>query len=134
MIKKNNSHTDIYPFLSDIDWLKKLNQLIIKDIKNPHVSNSLLAKKMNVSESHFYKLMKIKTGMSPNLYIRTVKLNFAKHLIETNEYIRVSDVAYQTGFRRIDYFSRLFSEKFGMRPKNMIAKNKKLPRRHILAA
>lgn len=101
-------------------WLKKLNQILIENMENEALSNAFLAQRMNVSESHFYRLMKDRTGKSPNKYIRELKLNFAKTLLESGRFEHISAVAYQVGFRRVDYFSRLFEGQFGVRPKVLI--------------
>ena len=116
----NNSDTTKYINPDNTDWLAQLNDVILEYIEKEDLSNAFLAQKMNVSESHFYRLVKAKTGMSPNLYVRELKLNFAKALIKSKEYSLVSEIAYRVGFRRVDYFSRLFLQQFGRRPKAIL--------------
>ena len=116
----NTSETSPTINAEPADWLIQLNQIIRQHIEKEELSNAFLAQKMNVSESHFYRLVKAKTGKSPNLYVRELKLNFAKALIESKEYSLVSDLAYRVGFKRVDYFSKLFLQQFGKRPKDLM--------------
>ena len=122
----NNSDTTKYINPDNTDWLAQLNDVILEYIEKEDLSNAFLAQKMNVSESHFYRLVKERTGKTPNKYIRVLKLNFAKTLLESGKFEHISTVAYQVGFKRVDYFSRLFEEQFGVRPKVLIDKKSPL--------
>ena len=46
-----------------------------------------------------------------------IKLNYASELLKTNKAIRISDVAYESGFNDPKYFSTLFKKTFGKTPK-----------------
>ena len=108
------------PFTSHDLWLNKLNRYVELYMEDDMLSNAFLARKMNVSESHFYRILKEKTGKSPNIYIRELRLHHAKIMLESGKYKRISTVAYQIGFKRVDYFSKLFLLEFGVRPKTLI--------------
>jgi YesN/AraC family two-component response regulator len=45
-----------------------------------------------------------------------IKLNHASELLKTNKTIRMSDVAYESGFNDTRYFSTLFKKSFGKTP------------------
>jgi len=109
------------PSSNSSTWLEKLTQLAIENLENDDLSNVFLAQNMNVSEAHFYRLVKEKTGKSPNKFIRELRLNLAKKMLESGEIHRVSLVAYKVGFQRVDYFSRLYEERFGVRPSSVIS-------------
>lgn len=103
-----------------VNWVKKLNQIILENLESEDFSNAFLAKEMNVSEVHFYRLVKERTGQSPNKYIRELKMELAKEMIDSGKFNRVSLVAYKVGFQRVDYFSKLFEKHFGVRPITLI--------------
>jgi transcriptional regulator GlxA family with amidase domain len=57
------------------------------------------------------------TGMSISHYVRSLRLRKAQELLTTSG-LNVSQVAYAVGFDNPKYFSRLFSEEFGVSPAN----------------
>ena len=101
-------------------WVKQLTDLINQNLEEEDLSNAELASEMNVSEAQFYRLVKERTGKSPNKFIRELKLIKAKKMLESGKADRVSLVAYKVGFERVDYFSKLFEERFGVRPSSLI--------------
>lgn len=76
----------------------------------------LLAKDLNMGYSAFRKNFKKKIGVSPNQYHLTLRLNRATHLLNSTN-LTISEVAYQTGFDSLFYFSKLFKKKMGKSPK-----------------
>ena len=54
------------------------------------------------------------TGLTPNKYIRTIRLQQAKTLLEHG--MSVKKTAYEVGFLKVGYFSKLFKEEFGKLP------------------
>lgn len=55
------------------------------------------------------------TGLSLTLYVRGIRLQKARLLL-ADPALSISEVAYQTGFNDPKFFSRVFSEEFGMSP------------------
>ena len=98
-----------------IQFLKKIERLIHEDISNSNFGSEALAKKLLVSESQVYRKIKAITGKSTAVYIRSIRLLYAKDLlINTNK--TVSEVAYNVGFNDPSWFSRSFKNEFGFSP------------------
>ena len=76
---------------------------------------SFLAEKFNMSESHFRKLFKGFTGLSPNEYRNGLRIEHAKELLSRN-LLSVSEVARGVGIEDQFYFSRIFKESEGISP------------------
>jgi AraC-like DNA-binding protein len=55
--------------------------------------------------------------MSPVDLVIKIKLNHASELLKNNKTIRISEVAYASGFNDPKYFSTLFKKFFGKIPK-----------------
>jgi transcriptional regulator GlxA family with amidase domain len=55
------------------------------------------------------------TGLSLSRYLRAMRLRKAQELL-TDSGLNVSEVAYAVGFEDPKYFSRVFSEAFGVSP------------------
>jgi len=65
-----------------------------------------------------YRKLKAITGKSTAIYIRFIRLKKAKELISETEKT-ISEIAYEVGFKDLAYFSRCFSELFGVSPVNL---------------
>jgi AraC-like DNA-binding protein len=73
---------------------------------------------MGLSQSQLYRKIKALTLLSTAAFIRRVRLQEGKRLLETTE-LTVSEVAYEVGFTTPGYFSDAFLEEFGTRPHAM---------------
>lgn len=98
-----------------LQFLKKVVKLIHKDISNSEFGSEELAKKLLVSESQVYRKIKAITGKSTAIYIRSVRLQYAKELL-VNSDRTVSEVAFDVGFNDPSWFSRAFKKEFGYSP------------------
>jgi transcriptional regulator GlxA family with amidase domain len=67
--------------------------------------------------SSFRKAFKQITGESPNQYHLNLRLNRAKDLLMTT-ILNINEIADQTGFESVFYFSKLFKKKNGVSPHN----------------
>lgn len=76
-----------------------------------------LARELPMGYSKFRKAFKHYTGESPNQYHLNLRLNRARSLL-TSTALNVNEVANQTGFDSLFYFSRLFKKKNGLSPKS----------------
>ena len=56
------------------------------------------------------------TGLSPNKYIRTVRLQMAREILETQEVYTLKEVSIAVGFENVTYFGKLFKTEFGKHP------------------
>ena len=82
---------------------------------NAQFSMPQLCKAMGISRAQVYRKIKERTGNSPSVYIRSLKLQKAKELLESTD-LNVAEIAYEVGFKDLSYFSRSFSEEFGISP------------------
>ena len=102
----------------DEQFLQKLSAFIDERIDDPELKISDLEEAMLLSNMQLYRKLKALTGLSPTLFIRSVRLQKAKALLEKGE-LNVSEVAYSTGFSDPAYFSRVFKEAYGVSPVDM---------------
>ncbi|WP_028891001.1 AraC family transcriptional regulator [Tenacibaculum sp. 47A_GOM-205m] len=88
--------------------------MVIKFIKNnltnKDITVELLAEKACMSTSHFHKKFKNTLGISPIDYINSEKIKFSKKLIKQSKNLRISEIAYKSGFNNISYFNRQFKK------------------------
>lgn len=100
-------------------FLKKMNEIIEKNIDNTQFSVDVLTEKMNMSRSSLHRKIKGVTDLTPNDYIRLQRLKRAASLLCESGY-RVNEIASLTGFTSASYFTKCFHQHFGMLPKEFI--------------
>jgi transcriptional regulator GlxA family with amidase domain len=68
-----------------------------------------------LAERTFKRRFAQATGMSPIEYVHALRIEEAKHLLETTDVV-VEGIANEVGYEDAGYFSRLFREKVGLTP------------------
>ena len=97
-------------------FLQKIIKIINDETGNHSFGSSMhLAHKMHLSESQIYRKLKAITGKSTAVFIRSVRLQKAKELIQTTDKT-ISEIAYEVGFNDPSWFSRAFKEEYGYAP------------------
>lgn len=100
-------------------FLQKTIKIIHEEISNHSFGSSVhLARKMHLSESQIYRKLKAITGKSTAVFIRSVRLQKAKEMIQTTDKT-ISEIAYEVGFNDPSWFGRAFKEEFGFTPSAM---------------
>jgi signal transduction histidine kinase/DNA-binding response OmpR family regulator/ligand-binding sensor domain-containing protein len=104
-------------FLSDHDsaFMNELYQLMEKELSNPELNITRITEVMHISRTKFYYKMKGLTGMNPNIFFKTYKLNRAAELITEGKY-NISEIADMTGYSTLSHFSSSFKKHFGITP------------------
>jgi len=74
-----------------------------------------LAQMCNLSETHFRRLFKECTGVSPMSYRNQLRIRLACRLLQGGQ-CSITEIADQLGFENINYFSRVFKEIKGVSP------------------
>ncbi|MES2239632.1 MAG: two-component regulator propeller domain-containing protein [Bacteroidota bacterium] len=103
----------------DIDFISNITDLIEKNISDTELTANFLCSELGMSSSKLYRKIKQLTDLSPNEFIRTVRLKKAAQLLKMRTY-NVSEVADQVGFNDPLYFSRCFKKQFGYSPSRLI--------------
>lgn len=73
------------------------------------------AQAANASTRHFCKVFKSSTGITFTDYLARMRVEKAKHLLQ-NPHLRVSEIAFETGFESISQFNRSFKRITGHSP------------------
>ncbi len=105
-------------------FLQKALKYIYDNLDNPQMSVEILSAHLFISRSSLYNKILEYTGMTPVEFIRSVKLEKAKELLEKTD-MTVAAVAYETGFANPAYFTKVFKTKYNMTPSEFQAEMKK---------
>jgi len=77
-----------------------------------------LAKRADLSPSHFRTMFKQATGMTATSYQQHLKISKATEFLSSGEY-NVTEAARATGFRDVYYFSHLYKKLTGSNPSDV---------------
>ena len=94
---------------------------ILQETFDTPVNIEKLAKELPMGYSTFRRAFKKNTGSSPNQYLLDLRLNKAKDLLVSTN-LSINEIADQTGFDSIHYFSKLFKKKNDVSPKSFRVK------------
>lgn len=100
--------------------IKRVMDAIMKHLDDSEFGVQELSDAVGLSRVHLNRKMKEHFGISPNTFIRSVRLKQAAYLLVNNK-VTISEVAYKVGFSSHSYFSSNFHEYFGMSPKEFVA-------------
>lgn len=99
------------------EFIKRLNTFIFENMSNENFSIDSLSSEFAISRTNFQKKIKSITGLTPNDYIKLIRLNKSAELLSSGKY-RVNEVCFLVGFNTPSYFSKCFYEHFGKLPKD----------------
>jgi AraC-like DNA-binding protein len=104
----------------DKDWLLDLEKEIHSSITQNDLNLYDLSFKMAVSERQLHRKISNLIFMTPNKYIRVLRLHKAKKMIDSYIDRSISQIAYKVGYNDVNYFSKIFIEQYDISPKEMI--------------
>jgi len=96
-------------------FLQKLARTVEAQLGDETFGLPQLCKALHMSRSNLFRKVKALTGKSVSDFIRSLRLEKARELLETTE-MNVTEVCYAVGFSSPNYFSRAFQEAFGKPP------------------
>lgn len=100
-------------------FIVKLRSAVMERLDDENFGIPELCKAAGMSRSQLHLKIKALTGRSTSHFMRGIRLQQAKELLSTAE-LNVTEVAYEVGFKDPNYFSRCFSEEFGLSPKKFL--------------
>lgn len=102
-------------FSHEEKFLENAIRVVTKNIENPEFDVKIFTEQMQVSNSMLYRKLKALTNLSPNEFIRNIRLKTASKLMQERKG-NISDIAFSVGFGDAKYFSACFKKEFGVTP------------------
>lgn len=115
-IIKQELSANYFPKKSTLETIKPAIEYIYQNYTLEHISLSHLAELCSISEPYLRRLFHNVFMTSPSVYIRNLRIKYAKELIRSKQY-SITDVAILSGFNNPSYFSREFKKAEGISPK-----------------
>ncbi|RYC66999.1 helix-turn-helix transcriptional regulator [Spirosoma sordidisoli] len=104
----------------DQNWLVGLEREVYGNINQEYLDLNELSYKMAVSERQLHRKVANLVFLTPNKYVRILRLHRARQLIDSYVQQSVSQVAYTVGYKDVHYFSKLFAEQYSISPKQLL--------------
>jgi|GEM_PF-6321501 len=125
---KENRHThnkdkatEVTPVLSSSQqWLQDVESTMLDRLDDSNFSIKEIAQALNISERQFFRRVKQLSGLTPNRYLREVKLKEARRMLEEGAYATVAEVSFAVGFGTPEYFSKIYKERYGCSPSEVL--------------
>ena len=108
----------------DVEFIKKVTRFVEDNISDTTISPKDLCEEMGMSRTSFYHKLKALIDISPNEFIRAIRMKKARAMLLEHHY-NVSEVAYNVGFSDAKYFGTIFKKYFGQNPSTFVAEKKR---------
>ena len=115
-VKEHKGEADESTLSADEKLLQKAETFILENISSPDLKVGIFASELAMSERQLGRIVKKLSGLTPNQFIREIRLRRAHQLLEQRAYPAIADVAYQVGIDNPSYFSKLYLQRFGKQP------------------
>jgi len=124
--KLQERYANIEYFKASPDKNSKIEDSFIGKIRDFMLAN--LGEEINIkslcievamSKTQLYRKFNLLTDKTLFEYLQSLRLHHAKELLMTAD-INVSEAAYQTGFKNVSHFSKVFTKEFGINPSKVL--------------
>ena len=102
------------------EFLHKAKEIVESNLSNNEFSVKEMASELNLSERQTNRVLKKMTGLSCLKFIREVRMQKAYQLLQSRKYATIAEISYAVGFENASYFTKLFANRFGKKPSEML--------------
>ena len=102
----------------DQEFMDKVRAIVEQELANPSFGINDFCRQMGMSRTSIYNKLKTLTGKGPADYIRIMRLNKGKALLQMHRYT-IGEVSSLVGFSDPKYFSTCFKKQFGISPSKL---------------
>lgn len=99
----------------DEELLEKALKVVEENISNELFDIATFSEELGVSRTMLFTKIKAWTNLTPNEFLRVMRMKRAAQLLEQNK-LTVSQVGFQVGFKNPKYFSKCFQRHFSETP------------------
>lgn len=115
--------TSGFPSSLDEEFMQRVT-VLTKERLGKDLTVDILCAAVNMSRTSFYNKIKALTGISPNDFIRNIRMKEAADLLKSRRYT-VAEVADRIGFADPKYFTDAFKKFYGVPPSVYIKQQQK---------
>ena len=105
---------------ADQAWLSEFELLVRQYASGFGLNLNMLSNQLAISERQLFRRIKMIMGITPNQYIRVIRLQLAKEAIKSGKFRTVAEISYAIGFETPGYFSKIFKEIYAIDVKELL--------------
>jgi signal transduction histidine kinase/CheY-like chemotaxis protein/AraC-like DNA-binding protein len=105
---------------ADQEWLERFETYIKNNLDKDYLTIPLIAREFTMSESSLLRKVRRLTGLSPKQYLKEIRLDYARSLLDTQAFRSIAQVAAKAGFSNSRSFTRNFRERYGKPPSDYL--------------
>jgi CheY-like chemotaxis protein/nitrogen-specific signal transduction histidine kinase/AraC-like DNA-binding protein len=102
-------------YKTEDSFMQKIRDIMFVNLEDGTFDIQKLCQHLAISRAQLYRKFKFLTNKTIADYFRSLRLHKARELLLTSG-ANVSDAAYQTGFKNLSHFSKVFTKEFGINP------------------
>lgn len=104
--------------VANLSKIELAKNYIINNFSN-NISVEMVADNIFINRKHFSRIFKKSVGLTPQQYIRNVRMSQALKLLKTTD-LSVTDVAFSVGYNDISTFSKAFKKTYNVSPTDVM--------------
>ena len=105
----------------EAEWMRDFEAHIAENLSDSNLAVAMLARHFAMSESSLLRQVKRLTGASPQQFIKEMRLQHARKMLEEQRHRSVARLASKVGYGDARSFSRSFKKRFGKLPSDFIS-------------
>lgn len=109
------------------EFLEKAKSAVEANLQEDDFGVEKLAQELYVSQQTLRRRLDALTAFTPSQFIRRIRLERARQLLESRAVTTVSEAAHSVGFRSAGYFARIYRKSFGHSPNEILHPEPPLP-------
>ena len=110
------------PFPKENSFVNEVRTIIENHLNTIGLNGEFIGQKIGLSRMQLHRKLKAVMNQSVSSLIKEIRLQKAHQLLQTQNY-NSSEVAYQTGFNSLAYFSKNFKDKYGYPPSDLLKRD-----------
>jgi len=118
----NTEGADVQTAYSEADqaWLYEFEAAVRKYATGHGLNLHMLSNELAISERQLFRRIKTIMGITPNQYIRVIRLQLAMEAIKSGKFRTVAEISYAAGFETPGYFSKVFKEIYAVNIRDLL--------------
>jgi transcriptional regulator GlxA family with amidase domain len=100
--------------------LEALEKIAFQQIGPTEFSPEDLAREISLSSRQLRRKLQQLTGMAPTDYLREIRLQKARHLLENKARATIAEICYAVGLSDLKHFVKIFRQRFGKNPSDFL--------------
>ena len=100
--------------------LHQIDEIIAANLQKPDFQLEDITNILEISHAKLYRNLLKLTGYTPGRYIKKKRLENAREMLEIGEFSTVKETSRKVGFRRPEYFAKLFYEEYQIYPSKIL--------------